>query len=76
MATFFGGATLQNNASNSRSTLRICYVDRPPSSGNAFFFCFYCYENNSLLYFYCNWLESLVQVSYEAVSYKNADNTI
>ena len=41
-----------------------------PPSGNTLFFVFYCYENNSQLYFYCNWLESWVQVSYEGVSYK------
>ena len=31
---FFGGTTLRNHASSSRSTLRICYVDKPPPSGN------------------------------------------
>ena len=34
-----------------------------------FSFVFYCYENNSLLYFYCNWQKILVQVSYRACEY-------
>ena len=34
-----------------------------------FSFVFYCYENNSLLYFYCNWQKNLVQVSYRACEY-------
>ena len=32
-------------------------------------FVLYYYENNSFLYFYCNWVESQVQVSYSGVSY-------
>ena len=35
-----------------------------------FSFILYCYENNSLSYFYCNRLESCIQISYRGVSYR------
>ena len=35
-----------------------------------FSFTFYCYENNSLTYFYCNWLKSWVQISERSFSWK------